>query len=135
MSKPYRACWCRGDPVTGPDGKRRPGKLLGQACPELEKNSRHGKWYARYEAPADPDGKRRQVRIGPFDTKKDARDALTAALGELRTGTAADDRKTTLGEYLARFVEWHQTEWRYWSARPGCRRSRHTGCGMAPRRC
>ncbi len=110
MTKPYRACHCRAPATTGPDGKRKSGKLLGKSCPELRKNSKHGKWYARYEAPGDADGKRRQVRLGPFDSQKEARDAVTEALGELRSGTYATDRKTTLGEYLDRWLSWHETE-------------------------
>ncbi len=107
-NKPFRACSCRGEPVTGPDGKRRPGKLLGARCPRLKADSRHGKWYARYEAPADADGKRRQPRIGPFGTEREAKDALTDALGDIRSGVHADDRRTTLADYLTRWLEGQQ---------------------------
>jgi hypothetical protein len=40
----------------------------------------------RYEAPADPDGKRRQPRIGPFDTKDEVEDTLAAELARLGSG-------------------------------------------------
>ena len=104
MTKPYRACNCRGPSTTGPDGKTKPGPLLGAKCPEL-KNSRHGKWYARFEAPAGADGKRRQPRIGPFDSQKEARDALTTALGQVRDRKFADDRRITVAAYLNGWLE------------------------------
>jgi integrase len=106
MTKPYRACHCREQATTDPDtGKKVPGKLLGRSCPRL-KDSKHGSWYARYEAPPDADGKRRQVRLGPFGTQSEAKDALTEALGEVKKGTHATDRRTTLAEYLDRWLSW-----------------------------
>ena len=81
MTKPYRACSCRAPAEPGPDGKMRPGKLLGKSCEKLKTDSRHGSWYARYEAPPDPSGPRRQPRIGPYGTEKEARAELTKALG------------------------------------------------------
>lgn len=106
MTKPYRACHCRGPSTTGPDGKTGPGTLLGRGCPELARNSRHGKWYGRYEAPAGPDGKRRQVRVGPFEKKAEAEAALREALTEKDSGAHADDKSTPAGAYLDRWLEW-----------------------------
>jgi hypothetical protein len=85
MSKPFRSCNCRASATTGPDGKRRPGKLLGSKCPDRGKKG-HGAWYVRYEAPAGPDGQRRQPRLGPFETRNEAKDALTDALGQVKDG-------------------------------------------------
>jgi len=45
VTRPYRSCSCR---EPGEPGK--PGRLLGKSCPKLEANSRHGKWYVRFEA-------------------------------------------------------------------------------------
>ena len=73
--KAYRSCSCR-DPGTGRPYPR------GQ-CPDLAKRG-HGGWYARYEAPRGQDGKRRQPRIGPYVTKKDADEALVEVLGDVR---------------------------------------------------
>lgn len=104
MIKPFRACNCRGP--AGPDGKRR---LLGSKCPELGKKD-HGGWYARYEAPADASGKRRQPRIGPFKTEREASAALIEALGEVASGTHVSDRQMTLGAYLDRWMSWRENE-------------------------
>jgi len=105
MNKPYRACSCRGPTTTGPDGRKRPGKLLGKSCPKLRTDSRHGAWYGRYEAPPGPDGKRRQPRIGPFDTERETARALTKAVGEVDAGMHAADRKLTVSAYLAGWLD------------------------------
>ena len=106
MSKPYRSCNCRGEPVTGPDGKRKPGRLLGKSCPRL-KDGKHGRWYVRFEAPAG-EGARRQPRLGPFGTEREAKGAHADAIGDLRSGTYTDDRQVTVGEYLARWLDSQQ---------------------------
>ncbi len=98
--KPYRSCSCR-DPVTG--------KQAGRKCPRLaEKN--HGAWFARFEAPPGADGKRRQLRAGPFATAKEAKAGVVAALGKIDAGVHVDDRKTTLAEHLDRWLEWKRAE-------------------------
>jgi hypothetical protein len=67
-------------------------------------------WHARYEAPRGPDGKRRQPRIGPYRTQRECRDALLDALGKVRSGQHADDRRTKFGEHLDRRLRWWQSE-------------------------
>ena len=109
MTKPYRACSCRGPATTGPDGRRRPGKLLGSRCPKL-KDSKHGRWYARYGAPAGEDGKRRQPRIGPYRTEKEAKAALVEVLGQVQDNRHASDRNMRLGQYLNRWLAWREAE-------------------------
>ncbi|MGW4822506.1 hypothetical protein ACWEP4_26820 [Streptomyces sp. NPDC004227] len=64
--RPYRACSCR-------DSETK--RLLGKGCPLLA-DSGHGKWYARYDRGATPDGARRQPRIGPFGTEAECQEAL-----------------------------------------------------------
>ena len=103
MTKPYRSCSCR---APGEPGK--PGKLLGKSCPKLRANSRHGRWFVRYEAPPGSDGKRRQPRLGPFGTEAEAKEALADAVGDIRSGVHIDDRQTTLAAYLARWLEGQQ---------------------------
>jgi hypothetical protein len=103
MTKPYRSCSCR---APGEPGK--PGKLLGKSCPKLRANSRHGRWFVRYEAPPGPDGKRRQPRLGPFGTEAEAKEALADAVGDIRSGVHIDDRQTTLAAYLTRWLEGQQ---------------------------
>jgi Phage integrase, N-terminal SAM-like domain len=109
MPEPYRACWCRAPAITGPDGKRVKGRLLGKSCPML-RDSKHGSWYARYEAPADAEGRRQQIRIGPWATRGEAKAALVEALGQVTAGTHPADRTTRLGEYLDKWLAWHETE-------------------------
>jgi len=98
--KPFKACSCR-DPETK--------RLLGKKCPDLGKKG-HGRWYARYEAPRSADGKRRQPRIGPFDTERECRAALAQVLGTAANPKAHDERKTTFGEYLERRYAWRKSE-------------------------
>ncbi len=92
--KTYRACFCR-EPGTG--------KELGARCPDLPKKN-HGKWFARYEAPPGPDGKRTRPRIGPFDTEKQAKQELGRAVGADAAVISSEDRKLKVGAYLDR---WH----------------------------
>ena len=75
-------------------GRRR---RLGRKCEHLTQKG-HGRWYVRFEAPPSADGKRRQPRLGPFATEKAAKDALTDALGDVRSGIHTDDRRTTLAD-------------------------------------
>jgi integrase len=98
--KPYKACSCR-DPETK--------RLLGKKCPNLGKKG-HGGWYVRYEAPKSADGKRRQPRIGPFDTERECKVALSKVLGTAANPRAHDERKTTFGEYLERRYGWRVSE-------------------------
>jgi integrase len=101
LPEPYRACSCR-DPATG--GLYRQG-----TCPGLAKKG-HGGWYARYEAPRGPNGRRRQPRIGPYRTKDECKEALVAVLGRVGQGGHVDERRTTFGEYLNRRLRWWEAE-------------------------
>lgn len=98
--KPYKACSCR-DPQTK--------KLLGRKCPDLSKKG-HGAWFARYEAPPSADGKRRQPRVGPFDTERECKQELGKVLGTAASPKAHDERKTTFGQYLERRYTWRTSE-------------------------
>lgn len=98
--KPFKACSCR-DSQTG--------RLLGKKCPDLAKR-RHGGWYARYEAPRTADGKRRQPRIGPFDTAKECAEELVRVLGQMGQTGYVDDRKITVGGYLDKRLGWRESE-------------------------
>ena len=97
--KPYRSCSCH-DPGTG--------RKLGRRCEHL-KTKNHGAWFARFDAPPGADGKRRQLRVGPFATEKEAKAAVTEALGKIADGKHVDDRKTSLSEYLDGWLEWKTT--------------------------
>lgn len=98
--KPYKACSCR---------DRETKKLLGKKCPDLSRKG-HGGWYARYEAPPSAEGKRRQPRIGPYDTERECRVELGKVLGTAANPKAHDERKTTLGEFLERRYTWRKSE-------------------------
>ncbi|MFJ7229830.1 tyrosine-type recombinase/integrase [Streptomyces tendae] len=98
--KPYKACSCR-DPETK--------RLLGKKCPNISKKG-HGGWYARYEAPKSADGKRRQPRVGPFDTERECKSALAKVLGTAANPKAHDERNTTFGQYLERRYAWRTSE-------------------------
>jgi hypothetical protein len=63
-------------------------------------------WFARFEAPAGADGKRRQLRVGPYATEREAQAAVVEALGKISDGKHVADLKTTLAEYLDRWLEW-----------------------------
>ncbi|WP_147944558.1 tyrosine-type recombinase/integrase [Microbispora sp. CSR-4] len=118
--KPYKACSCR-DPKTG--------RLLGNRCPEIKLvvqdksgspkldrsgkpqerwNPKHGAWYARYEAPRTADGKRRQPRVGPFDTEKECLAALAEAQGRVSRGEHIDDRNLKVSDYLTSYISGRQ---------------------------
>ena len=90
----YRQCWCR-DPATK--------RLLYGACPKLA-NSKHGKWYYRYEAPAAGGEKRRQPVVGPFGTMKEAGQELSKALARVAGGGTARDRNLKAGAYLDSYL-------------------------------
>jgi hypothetical protein len=75
-------------------------------------------------------GKRRQPRLGPFTTEKQAKDALVDALGDMRSGTLTDDRRTTLAVYLTRWMEKQQLAWK---GRPTTRTRKCAGCTGFPR--
>ena len=104
----YKTCHCRAEPVTDPvTGKKKPGRLLGKSCPDRDKKG-HARWYARYDVPT-ADGKRRQVRAGPFGTEKEAEAARRDALTEKATGRPADDKAALVRDYLDRWLEWKTT--------------------------
>ena len=67
-------------------------------------------WYARYEAPRDPDGKRRQPRIGPYRTRTECKEALVSALGHVQAGRPADDRRTKYADHLEARLRWWASE-------------------------
>ena len=66
-----KRCSCR-DSVTG--------KQLGRKCSRLYRNGgwnhAHGRWHFQFELPDGPQGQRRTVRRGPFDSQTDAEHAL-----------------------------------------------------------
>ncbi len=98
--KPYKCCSCR-DPATG--------RLLGKKCPALTKRS-HGKWYVRYEAPTGAGGARRRPRIGPYDTEREAKQALVEVMGQASKTGHGGNRKLKLGSYLDQWHQWRVSE-------------------------
>src|ERR1700677_2490681 len=97
----FRRCGCR-DPKTGrkyPDGK----------CRRRNSNKRadrdHGSWWARFDAPPGADKKRRQPRIGPFESETEAENSLSAELARLGTGRPITDRKILVADYLTTWLK------------------------------
>lgn len=96
-AKPYRACSCR-DPQT-----KRP---LGKKCPDLGEAD-HGHWYARYEVVGTPTGKRRQPRIGPYDTERECAQALALVRSD---GPTVDE---ILDDYMGQLTCGERTQDNY----------------------
>jgi integrase len=97
--KPFKTCHCKDER----------GYKLGKKCPERDKRG-HCKWYVRIEAPAAAGEKRRQVRIGPFDTEKIARDKRDNYLGQVSQTGYVPDQKITLGAYLDLRLGWREAD-------------------------
>ncbi|GAA1461736.1 tyrosine-type recombinase/integrase [Nocardiopsis exhalans] len=96
-----RLCWCR-----NPDTKRpyRQGK-----CPKWA-NPAHGKWYARYSQPMEK-GERCQGRLGPFDTQRQARAAVTAAIARTRIGLVPHVPYQNVSEHVQGWLELRKPGW------------------------
>ena len=89
----YRRCACRDET----------GRQLGQGCPQLATDSRHGRWYFAVDVPS-VDGRRRTQRRGGFPTKVAARRALDELTARSRDGIKLDDRET-VAVFLTRWLE------------------------------
>jgi len=87
----YQRCFCR-DPETK--------KALGRNCPKLKAKG-HASWFFRYSAPVVPGEKRRQPEVGPFGTKKEAQEELSATLARIGGGAAVTDRGLKVAKWLA----------------------------------
>ena len=90
----YKRCKCR-----DADGKE-----LGAGCPKLKRstgawNSKHGVWYFQLELEPGPNGKRRKVRKGGFETSDDAEAALTEAKAKAARGIDPK-AKLLVGKFL-----------------------------------
>jgi integrase len=100
----FRRCGCR-DPETGKQYPR--GK-----CPRLLSNKRadrdHGSWWGTFDAPRGPDGKRRQVWLGPFETETEADTELATEISRLGAGGHVRDKKLKVADYLKSWLEGKQ---------------------------
>lgn len=86
----FQRCGCRDES----------GRQLGSRCPQARKRG-HGTWWFRYDAPRGTDGQRRQIRVGPFDSRRDAEAAMAAVLDRVHKETQVEsDRGLTFGRYL-----------------------------------
>ncbi|HXW86644.1 MAG TPA: site-specific integrase [Streptosporangiaceae bacterium] len=100
MNEPiFKRCRCRGDD----------GRDLGDRCPKLRRsdgswNRRHGTWYFVLELRAGPNGRRRQIRRGGFDTRDDASAARDEAKRKAGRGADPSTRLTT-GTFLTGWLE------------------------------
>ncbi|MGP3917625.1 tyrosine-type recombinase/integrase [Nonomuraea sp. 10N515B] len=80
------------------------GKKLGKSCPDLAKRH-HGTWWARYEAPPGPDGKRRRPWAGPYPTKTIAEQEAKKLETGADSGRPVPDRKVKVGVYLQEWLD------------------------------
>ncbi|MEU6267491.1 tyrosine-type recombinase/integrase [Saccharopolyspora shandongensis] len=88
----WRRCACRDEN----------GKQLGQRCPKLKSDGKHGRWVAKYYAPEPKTGRSKERRVpGSFDTKKQAEAALKRAQERVAAGVLTDT-STTYAEYLTK---------------------------------
>jgi integrase len=62
-------------------------------------------WRIRYEAGLRPDGKRDQRSKAGFKTKREAQEALSEALEQVRRGVVTDTRGLTVGAYLDSWLD------------------------------
>jgi integrase len=85
----YKRCTCR-----DANGK----KLKG--CRKA-----HGSWTFHVEIQVDPaTGKRKQITKGGFRTRSDAEEEMAAVIARLNEGSWTDDKRTTVGEWLDRWL-------------------------------
>lgn len=89
----FRRCTC----------KNEDGRLLGQSCPRLSKESRHGVWYFAVDQPGEA-GRRKLLRRGGFTSRAEARRALDAVNARAAAGVRSDDRQT-VAEYLRGWLD------------------------------
>ena len=94
----YRRCSCRDDV----------GRQLGQACPRLASDGKHGTWYFAVDMPAEG-GSRRTMRRGGHATKAAANRALADVTNRTAQGVRVDDRET-VATFLARWLQVKATE-------------------------
>ena len=88
----YRRCACRDDA----------GRQLGQSCPRLASDGKHGVWYYAVDLPSTT-GKRKTLRRGGFSTKAAANRALADVTNRAAHGVQVDDRET-VANFLARWL-------------------------------
>ena len=86
----FRRCGCRDEN----------GKVLGNSCPSLKSNPRHGTWTYRLTR-TDPDTRKRTfVTRGGFASKTEAKRAHDDAARVVRAGGSLRTREQTLGDFL-----------------------------------
>jgi integrase len=73
-------------------------------CPPKGERCRTHTFAWRFEAPAGPDGKRRQLGKDGYKTAKDAAEARAETVSQHRAGTLPTDTRKTLGEWLPEWL-------------------------------
>lgn len=103
----YRRCGCRdGDGRQYgllPVSKQPTPQQLERACPKAladRRKPKHGKFGYYLNLGVKGEGKRRQVYVTKFATRREAEDAFAAAKGEVVAKTYVAPSKQRLGEYL-----------------------------------
>jgi hypothetical protein len=81
----YRRCGCRDDS----------GKQLGQKCPQLKSDPKHGSWAYYLSHGSDPrTGQRVQLRKAGFKTKRAAESAVAKLRASLDAGTYSNQPRS-----------------------------------------
>lgn len=88
----HRYCTCRDDQ----------GRVLGKRCPELARNTKHGKYRFKVDLPRVR-GKRKEMQRRGFPSKRAAQEALQNVLDRHGAGVKVDDRETT-GDRLSAWL-------------------------------
>ena len=78
-------------------------------------------WHYVIDVGRDPEGKRKQRYRGGFETKREAERALRQFQNHLESGFLPESEKLTFGEYMARWLEHHESQvepltWRRYEA-------------------
>jgi hypothetical protein len=96
----YRRCGCRDEN----------GKQLGNHCPKLKSDPKHGTWGYYLSHGSDPKThQRRQYQKAGFKTKAAAASAVAQPKASLDTGTYVEPTRKTLAEYAPEILARRQT--------------------------
>jgi integrase len=93
----YRRCGCRDEN----------GRQLGQRCPELTENGKHGTWCYAIDLPRGRGDRRKTMRRSGFATKRAASKALDDVLDRIDEHVVVDDEET-VADYLTAWIEYQR---------------------------
>ncbi|EIC06301.1 integrase family protein [Microbacterium laevaniformans OR221] len=104
----YRRCSCRrpGSRTQYAVLPEKPTeKQVGNTCPRLLSDPKHGKWGYYLARGTDASGKRLQTRVAGFDTKRTAQSALAKARAEHDRGEFVETSRVKFGQWLDEWLD------------------------------